>query len=67
MLGLQPVHLIIILFIALLVFGPSRLPDLGRAMRKTMDEFRAATQEPAKGGPADASSPREQEVTSAKD
>ncbi len=67
MFGLQPVHLIIILFIALLVFGPSRLPDLGRAMRRTVDEFRAATQEPAKDTSADASSPREKEAASAKD
>ncbi len=52
MFGLQPAHLILILFIALLVFGPSRLPDLGRAVRKTIDEFRSATQEPAKEAPS---------------
>jgi TatA/E family protein of Tat protein translocase len=67
MFGLQPVHLVIILFIALLVFGPSRLPDLGRAMRKTMDEFRAAAQEPAKGISADAEKARGQEQTPAKE
>ncbi len=67
MFGLQPVHLVIILFIALLVFGPSRLPDLGRAMRKTVDEFRAAAKEPAEDAPADAPSKRGQEQPPAKE
>ena len=29
---LQPMHLIVILFIALLVFGPSKLSELGKGL-----------------------------------
>jgi sec-independent protein translocase protein TatA len=45
MFGLQPTHLIIILVIALLIFGPSRLPEMGRAFGKTIREFQAATKD----------------------
>ena len=45
MFGLQPTDLIIILVIALLIFGPSRLPEMGRAFGKTIREFQAATKD----------------------
>jgi len=35
--------LIIILIIALVLFGPSKLPQLGRAMGDTLREFRNST------------------------
>jgi len=35
--------LIIILMIALIVFGPSKLPMLGRAFGDTLREFRSST------------------------
>jgi sec-independent protein translocase protein TatA len=38
-----PVHLIIVLGIALLVFGPKRLPELGQGLGKSLREFREAT------------------------
>lgn len=38
-----PVHLIIVLGIALLVFGPKRLPELGAGLGKSIREFREAT------------------------
>ncbi len=38
--GLQPLHLIIIAVVALLIFGPSKLPELGRGMGKAITEFR---------------------------
>ncbi|MEW5721109.1 MAG: twin-arginine translocase TatA/TatE family subunit, partial [Chloroflexota bacterium] len=36
--GLQPTHLLIIVVVALLIFGPSRLPEIGKAMGKTIRE-----------------------------
>jgi sec-independent protein translocase protein TatA len=38
-----PVHLIIVLGIALLVFGPKRLPELGAGLGRSLREFREAT------------------------
>lgn len=35
--------LILILVIALIVFGPNKLPELGRAAGKTLKEFKSAT------------------------
>ena len=37
---LQPSHLILILVVALLVLGPKRLPDAGRALGQGLKEFR---------------------------
>ncbi|MGE5138805.1 MAG: twin-arginine translocase TatA/TatE family subunit [Rudaea sp.] len=42
MFGLQPWHLVVILGVALLVFGPSRLPEIGQAIGKSIREFREA-------------------------
>ena len=39
-LGIGPMELIIVLVIALLVFGPKRLPDLGRSLGSGMREFK---------------------------
>ncbi|KRG12654.1 twin-arginine translocase TatA/TatE family subunit [Lederbergia galactosidilytica] len=36
--------LIIILIVALLIFGPSKLPQLGKALGSTLKEFKKATQ-----------------------
>jgi len=45
MFGLQPTHLILILVVALLIFGPSRLPEIGRAFGQTLREFQNSTKE----------------------
>ncbi len=43
MFGLQPIHVIFIVIVALLIFGPSRFGDLGRSLGTTIREFRSAT------------------------
>ncbi len=43
--GIQPIHLIIIVIVALIIFGPQRLPELGRNLGKALTEFRRGTRE----------------------
>ncbi len=43
--GLQPIHLVVIAIVALIIFGPSRLPEIGRSLGKTLREFQGATKE----------------------
>lgn len=43
MFGLGVTELVIILVIALIVFGPGKLPDVGRAVGRTIREFKQAT------------------------
>ncbi len=45
MFGLGMPELIIILVIALVVFGPKKLPDLGKALGRSIAEFKKASQE----------------------
>jgi sec-independent protein translocase protein TatA len=37
---LQPTHLIILLAVALIFLGPKRLPDAGRALGRSLREFK---------------------------
>ncbi|ALC83486.1 MULTISPECIES: twin-arginine translocase TatA/TatE family subunit [Bacillus] len=41
--------LIIILVIALIIFGPSKLPEIGRAFGNTLKEFKKATNDLVNG------------------
>jgi sec-independent protein translocase protein TatA len=45
MFGIQPMELMVILLLALLVFGPKKLPEFGRTVGKSLREFRRATNE----------------------
>ena len=57
--GLQPTHLIIILVVALLVFGPSRLPEIGKAVGKTIKEFQSGIKEASEGFSSEVQKPAE--------
>jgi sec-independent protein translocase protein TatA len=39
---LQPTHLFFILLIVLIIFGPGKLPELGRSLGKGIREFKGA-------------------------
>jgi sec-independent protein translocase protein TatA len=41
--GLGPTELIIILIIALIIFGPSRLPKIGQSIGQALRAFREST------------------------
>lgn len=45
MFGLGPAEVILVLVIALIVFGPGKLPEIGQALGKSIKEFRTATNE----------------------
>jgi sec-independent protein translocase protein TatA len=45
---LQPMHLAIILIIALFIFGPGKIPELGGSIGKAIREFKRAMNEPEK-------------------
>ena len=38
----QPMHLIIILVIVLIIFGPGKLPELGEGLGKSIKAFKKA-------------------------
>ncbi len=45
MFGIGIPELLIILIVALIIFGPKRLPELGKALGRGMAEFRKASSE----------------------
>lgn len=50
----QPMHLVLILGIALLVFGPKRLPELGRSLGSSIRGFKDAMNDERDEPPGDA-------------
>ncbi|HEX8926139.1 MAG TPA: twin-arginine translocase TatA/TatE family subunit [Terriglobales bacterium] len=48
----QPMHLLVIGFIALLVFGPKRLPELGKGLGEGLRQFKTSMNEVADPKPA---------------
>ncbi len=45
MFGIGPMELVVIVVVALLIFGPQRLPELARTLGKGLAEFRRASNE----------------------
>jgi sec-independent protein translocase protein TatA len=41
----QPMHLIVILVIVLIIFGPGKLPELGEGLGKSIKAFKKAMNE----------------------
>jgi sec-independent protein translocase protein TatA len=41
--GLAPWHILLVAIVALLLFGPNKLPELGRGFGKMFREFKDAT------------------------
>lgn len=39
---LSPMHIIVLLVVALLIFGPKRLPEIGSGLGKSIREFKAS-------------------------
>jgi sec-independent protein translocase protein TatA len=44
----SPMHLLVILVIALIVFGPGKLPELGSSLGKAIKEFKKMINDPEK-------------------
>jgi sec-independent protein translocase protein TatA len=65
--NIGPLELGIVLLVALIVFGPKRLPELGRSMGRGMREFRTSikgdrdSEEPS--GPGDTSEGHEKRAS----
>jgi sec-independent protein translocase protein TatA len=45
---LQPTHLLVILIIALIIFGPGKLPELGSSLGKAIRDFKRTMNEAEK-------------------
>jgi sec-independent protein translocase protein TatA len=48
----QPIHLLVIGFIALLIFGPKKLPELGKGLGDGIRAFKEGLKEPEKSDAA---------------
>jgi sec-independent protein translocase protein TatA len=54
----QPMHLLVILAIALLVFGPKKLPELGKGLGDGIRAFKDGVRNDATPAAADQAAPK---------
>jgi sec-independent protein translocase protein TatA len=64
-LGIQ--EMIVIFVIALIIFGPKKLPEIGKSLGKGIAEFKRASSDLAKAWEEEASAAKEKEATAAND
>jgi TatA/E family protein of Tat protein translocase len=43
--GIQPIHIIVLIVVALIIFGPKSLPEIGRLVGRSVTEFRKGMQD----------------------
>jgi sec-independent protein translocase protein TatA len=60
----QPMHLLIIFFIALLVFGPKKLPELGKGIGEGIRALKGSLKEGNSDQPTKPSDPKGPETKS---
>jgi sec-independent protein translocase protein TatA len=63
--NIGPLEIVIVLVVVLLIFGPKRLPDLGRSLGSGMREFKDSVTGKDKDEPAEIQRPAEGPVTQA--
>jgi sec-independent protein translocase protein TatA len=51
--NIGPVGILLIVIIALILFGPNKLPELGRSLGRTIREFKEGTKEILKDSDSD--------------
>ena len=64
--GLQPIHLVVVVLVALVIFGPKRLPQLGRWIGRTFTEFRKGARDMTDGFKAEDNQTRGKSTPAAK-
>jgi sec-independent protein translocase protein TatA len=52
--AISPLHLLVVLIVALIVIGPRKLPETGAALGKALRDFRDATRDEPEGRSAEA-------------
>ena len=67
MFGMGMQELIVIFVIALLVFGPKKLPELGRSLGRGLAEFKRASEELKEGLAAELSAEEEKASAAARE
>ena len=66
MLGIQPIHIIIVVIVAMLIFGPDKLPQMGRDLGRMISQFRSGADEMTRGFRDEVAKPVEQQIAEPK-